>query len=342
MTKYLDSITDNMMEYLEITIKPNGTIIDIKDLFQRLSLDSIGFCAFGIEMNSFEDPNNSLMKNCKQSFTDLQIKNFTQSFTMNLLNYFPFLLYFVDTYGKQNYDKLRNLTQNIVENRTEFRNDFIDRLKDLNKNRKINGLTEDNIMAQGIGFFMAGFETTSNTMSTLCYNLAQNPQIQEKLFEEINKIETFDHETIINLVYLDAIIKENLRMYPPAVSLHRECKRDTKIGNILIKQGVNVKFPVWALHHSSEFYENPDKFRPERFLNETKENIEPYAYIPFGGGPRKCLGMRFALIEMKIALAKIFQKYQICTTPETKLDFHSGDSLFLSYPELKLRLKPRQ
>ena len=196
-------------------------------------------------------------------------------------------------------------------------------------------------MAQGIGFFMAGFETTSNTMTTLCYNLAQNPHVQEKLVKEIETFDKLDHETIHEMVYLEAVIKENLRIFPPAISLHRECKKDTIIGNILIKKGVNIKFPVWALHHSEDFYENPKNFQPERFLPESKEDIEPYAYIPFGGGPRKCLGMRFALIEMKIALAKLLQKYQLFTVPETKLSFHSGDALFLSYPELKLGLRPR-
>ena len=151
-----------------------------------------------------------------------------------------------------------------------------------------------------------------------------------------------NHETTNQMPYLEATIEEDLRIHPPVLSLDRECNKDTKIGDLMIKKGVNVKFPIWALHHSEDFFQDPEEFRPERFLKETKEDFHPYAYLPFGGGPRKCIGLRFAMIEIKLALAKLLQKYCIVAVPETKLDFFNGDIMLLSYPEVKVKLESRE
>lgn len=114
------------------------------------------------------------------------------------------------------------------------------------------------------------------------------------------------------------------------------------IGNVHFKKGVTVAFPIWAIHHDPEFFPEPDDFKPERFLSQEGTTIQPFAYIPFGEGPRKCIGLRFAMVQMKIALAKLLHKYNIVEAPETKLEFHPGDLFFLSFPEVKVKLECRE
>ena len=92
---------------------------------------------------------------------------------------------------------------------------------------------------------------------------------------------------------------------------------------------------------SEENFDQPFEFKPERFLKESKDSITSFSYIPFGGGPRKCIGMRFAMIEMKLAMAKLIRKFKIVEVPETKLDFFSGDYAFLSYSDLYIKLEDR-
>ena len=347
MTSYMDRVANTMIDHIEETLEKKGPVIEVKEIFQMLTLDTIGHCAFGIDINSFKNPDHELLKRCVQAFTDFRIKDATESIFFNFLKFFPGLAYWIDMYGKENYDWLRNMTKSIADNRKEPRNDFIDRLNELNVDKTTHNLSEEVIMAQGIAFFIAGYETSSNTLSTLCYNLAKNPEVQDKVYEEICKVTEendglISHETTSQMSYLEATIEEDLRIHPPVLSLDRECSKDTKIGNLMIKKGVNVKFPIWAMHHSEDLFQDPEEFRPERFMKDSKEDFHPYAYLPFGGGPRKCIGLRFAMIEMKLALAKLLHKYRIVAVPETKLDFNNGDLFILTYPEVTVKLEARE
>lgn len=351
MTGEMDKVVENLMSHLEKKIKSDGPVLNVKPLFQCLSLDTIANCAFGIDTNSFERPDNVLFQRCIRAFTDLQLKDMSENVMAHLLKLFPVLFGYIDAYGKENYGYLRDTTKDIVYARKEKRGDFIDRLKELNDglgkgthNDKV--LTENLIMAQGIGFFIAGFETSSNTMSTLCYNLAMNPDVQDKIVEEISQVleehnGRIDHETIGHMPYLEAAVDENLRLCPPVTRLDRTCNKTCQVGNMTITEGMTTVFPIWAMHHNPDFFPQPELFQPERFFKEAKNEIPQYAYIPFGGGPRMCIGMRFAMVEMKIALAKLLSKYRIVKAPETRLDFTTGDAFFLSYPEVKVKLEAR-
>ena len=126
--------------------------------------------------------------------------------------------------------------------------------------------------------------------------------------------------------------------------MNRECNKDVLIGNLQIKKGVRIQFPIWAMHHNPEYFPEPDVFSPERFLKNKDSlttEVLPFTCIPFGGGPRKCIGLRFAMTEMKIALAKLLQKFEIVLVPETKLDFKTGDFSFLSYSKLEVKIVSR-
>ncbi len=155
--------------------------------------------------------------------------------------------------------------------------------------------------------------------------MALHPEIQERLYKETES--AFDengeinYETLSKLPFLDSVISETLRLYPPLLRLEREAMEDIDLdnSNVKISKGVIVEIPVYAIHHDSEYYENPFVFNPDRFMPQNRSNIIPYSYIPFGAGPRNCIGMRFALLEAKLALAKITQKFRFFRTPKTEV-----------------------
>ena len=179
-------------------------------------------------------------------------------------------------------------------------------------------------MAQGWIFFIAGYETTATTLSFCSYELALHPEVQEKLFEEVESAVDskgeINYETLSKLPYLDAVLSETLRMYPPVIRLERRAMTDRyKLGDtgLVLNKGQEIEIPVYAIHHSEEFYPNPDKFYPERFLPENRNQIKPYTYLPFGAGPRNCIGMRFALMEAKLGIAQIVRRFRFFRTEET-------------------------
>ena len=210
-------------------------------------------------------------------------------------------------------------------------------------------LSETEIIANSVFFFVAGFETTSSTISHCMYNLAMNPHIQERLFNEVknamDKNESSDYYDLVinNIPYLDAVVKETLRMYPPAPENLREVNVDNyKIRNFTIEKNTMIIVPTHAIHHCPEYYPNPSKFDPNRFMPENKHLLVPYTYMPFGQGPRNCVGMRFAYQEIKLCMARLALIYQFHVTPNTpqKLTFRPGTPLLRS-SNFELRLTKR-
>ena len=121
----------------------------------------------------------------------------------------------------------------------------------------------------------------------------------------------------MDMKYMDMVIDETLRMYPPAPRLDRVASEDYEYEGIKIKKGQVVAVQIYALHHNPEIYPNPEEFIPERFSDENKKSRESVAYLPFGAGPRNCIGMRFAIIEIKLLLTSILSKYRFSTCEKT-------------------------
>ncbi|XP_075795493.1 thromboxane-A synthase isoform X2 [Pelodiscus sinensis] len=184
-------------------------------------------------------------------------------------------------------------------------------------------LSEDEIVGQAFIFLIAGYETTTNALSFATYLLATNPECQERLLQEIDefseKHDIPDYQNVRELPYLDMVIAETLRMYPPAFRFTRETLRDCVVRGQQIPAGAIVEIAVGHLHYNPEFWPEPEKFIPERFTAEAKLQHNPFAYLPFGAGPRSCIGMRMALLEMKMTLLRILQKFKFETSTETQI-----------------------
>ncbi|KAJ8364013.1 hypothetical protein SKAU_G00128440 [Synaphobranchus kaupii] len=184
------------------------------------------------------------------------------------------------------------------------------------------GLTDHEILSQSMMYIFVGYETSSSTLTFLAYNLATNPEIMKKLQEEIDEVfpnkAPVTYEAVMQMEYLDMALK-SLRIYPISARLERVCKKTIEINGVTIPKGTVVIIPVYALHHDPELGSEPELFKPERFSKENKDSMDPYVYLPFGAGPRNCIGMRFANAMMKLAVVQILQNFDLATCDETEV-----------------------
>lgn len=162
-------------------------------------------------------------------------------------------------------------------------------------------------------------------MSACIFELLDG-EIQDRLADELSK--ALDHlepeseeyfETVMTgIPYLDAVVKESMRKYPPVKRLERRVEvEEYKLGNVLLKKDQLVEIPCIAVHRSEEYYPDPNVFNPERFMPENKHLLVPYTYLPFGQGPRNCVGMRFAYQEIKMFLSKTVPNIKFFPTEKT-------------------------
>ncbi|XP_032617812.1 thromboxane-A synthase isoform X2 [Hylobates moloch] len=185
-------------------------------------------------------------------------------------------------------------------------------------------LTVDEIVGQAFIFLIAGYEIVTNTLSFATYLLATNPDCQEKLLREVDLFKEKHMAPEFcsleeGLPYLDMVIAETLRMYPPAFRFTREAAQDCEVLGQRIPAGAVLEMAVGALHHDPEHWPSPETFNPERFKAEARQQHRPFTYLPFGAGPRSCLGVRLGLLEVKLTLLHVLHKFRFQACPETQV-----------------------
>ncbi|XP_074653665.1 cytochrome P450 3A24-like [Tubulanus polymorphus] len=184
------------------------------------------------------------------------------------------------------------------------------------------GLLSDEILAQSFIFIVAGYENISNYMTYVAYCLALNPDVQDRLIDDIHRIigkQVPDYDNVRKIEYLEMVMNESARIHTLAPRLSREVSETTEIDGILFKKGWSVSVPVYAIHMDPEIWPDPDKFDPERFTAENSRDRHPCSYIPFGIGPRHCIAQRLSLFEAKVALVSILQDFKFIPCDETPI-----------------------
>ncbi|XP_050925216.1 thromboxane-A synthase [Lates calcarifer] len=194
-------------------------------------------------------------------------------------------------------------------------------------------MTEDEIVGQAFVFLLAGYETSSNTLAFTCYLLAIHPECQCKVQEEVDEFftryESPNYTNVQELKYLDMVICEALRLYPPGFRFARDIDCDCVVNGQFLPKGATLEIPAGFLHYDPEYWPEPERFIPERFTPEARASRHPFVYLPFGAGPRNCVGMRLAQLEIKMALVCMFHKYSVVACSETKvpLELKSSSTL---------------
>ena len=174
-------------------------------------------------------------------------------------------------------------------------------------------MTDKQLRDEAITLFLAGHETTANTLSWTWWLLAQNPAVEAKLHDELAAVlvgRAPSIDDLPKLVYTNHIITESMRLYPPAWGTARTAIEDVEIAGYSVPKNSGVSFAQWTVHRDPRWYDAPDEFRPERWEDDLLKRLPRFAYFPFGGGPRQCIGNSFALMEAAMVLATIAQQYR--------------------------------
>lgn len=210
--------------------------------------------------------------------------------------------------------------------------------------KNVKRMTNDEVVA-AVGILIAGGNDPVTSCLTFTLSLIVNhPECQDKLRQEIQeyveKRGSLDYGIVSSLQYLDAVVNESLRLYPPGtLGVVREAKIDYKFQDIIIPKGSTVCVPAYFIHRDPENWERPDEFEPERFLGDNKKKIDASIFQPFGEGPRNCIGMRLALYEVKYILAKLLINYRFEPGAKTEKKITVDDQVFLIAPKNGLHVR---
>ena len=184
-------------------------------------------------------------------------------------------------------------------------------------------LTHQELRDEVMTLLLAGHETTANALTWTLMLLAQNPEAEAKLREEVQSVLGERLPTIADipqLRYTEMVIKESMRLYPPAWTLGREVTHDCQIGNYRLNRGATVYVSQWVVHRDPRFFQNPEQFCPERWQDNLEQRLPRCTYFPFGAGPRVCIGKVFAMMEATLILAMIAQKFRLTLVPHHPIE----------------------
>jgi cytochrome P450 len=304
--------------------------VDMSDMFSKMTMEVILSIAFGRNVDVLGGEGGELYRCAQLMFRNLDSEGskFLQMliiigrFAPSTKSLFRRLTRLTTVSSAQQY--LVDVVQKIVSKREHDKSERMDLLQLLIEACRSEKKAIDSgfLSAMSVEALLAGYDTTSNALSFTSYLLALHPDVQDRLAEEIHKhlSENPDqslYDAANQMEYLDMVFQESLRLYPPVPVIGRACKADCVIGGIPIKAGMRVDVPIYAYHRRPEIWPEPDKFDPERFTAENKAGRHPYAHVPFGCGPRSCIGMRLAVLEAKMALIEVLDNYKLVRAPDT-------------------------
>ncbi|KAK5644023.1 hypothetical protein RI129_007868 [Pyrocoelia pectoralis] len=315
--------------------------ICLNDLFGRYTNEIIGRTTMGISFNSIKDTNNSFFHSCKH------LSNFSglKGITYIVYSLYPRLLQVIapSLIKSKATDFFLQLVKENMQYRIEAKiaqQDVVSLLmKYIQKrckkeeqqftSKELSNATIEEVAA-GVGVFLvAGFETVSYTLTYIAYELAKNPDVQEKVCNEIQKtLKNFNgdltYDAINSMKYMENVISETLRIHLFLSIIDRKCVKSYTIEPekpgekpIHLKKGDCVWIPAGAIHNDPRYYPNPQKFDPDRF-----NDYKTFSYMPFGIGPKNCLGSRFAMLESKLIIIEILRRFEIVPVNKTA----NGDS----------------
>lgn len=305
----------------------DGEVVDVNDTMTATTMDVLGRTLFGVDVT--ENP-------VVSEASDAILARFDTS------RFWSFLPDRLPTPTNRRYrqklDELRQFVDDLAQQRRQQQpeNRGDDLLSILVGFVEANDMTMEEFRDNMVTFLFAGHETTALGLTYTLLCLAQYPDIQADLRAEVDAVcdGTVSAADLPELERMEHVIDEALRLYPPVYMFFREAKRDVTLQGYEVPAGTTLVLPQWAVHRDPEWWDDPEAFRPERFNDADRPE---YAYFPFGGGPRHCIGMRFARMEMKTVLATILDEYCFKLVSEPNPDLIASTNLKPGEPiEIKL------
>ncbi|XP_050416662.2 uncharacterized protein LOC126830336 [Patella vulgata] len=320
--RHAEELIDNWRKQIE----KGDNILKVHHDLHNVTLDIICECGFGYTTEALCNPEQPETK----SLTAI-MSSFKPSFLRIIA---PFIALNLPTEEnksfKENMRRCDELIHDIITNKKQEINKQEGNMEERCTNlltmllfaRDVDthdGLSDKQIRDHVMTFMLAGHETTSSGMCWFLLTMAQNPEIQTRLRQEVTSLlpskgQPITFEDVEKMTYLNCVVKETLRLYPSAPMTFREAVNDDNINGYFIPKGTVINIHVGALHRNTKYWKEPEKFIPERFLDES--SIHPYSYMPFIAGSRMCIGYKFALLEMKVLLAFLIREFKFEVLPD--------------------------
>uniref|UniRef100_A0A0K8TUM3 unspecific monooxygenase n=1 Tax=Epiphyas postvittana TaxID=65032 RepID=A0A0K8TUM3_EPIPO len=312
--------------------------VDARDLMARYTTDFIGACGFGIDADALQDENSNFRKLGVKIFE----VNAKEIIILMLKSFFPYTFKHLKFLGKVE-KEFCDLVGEMLKQRNYKpcgRHDFIDLMLEIKEKGKMEcesmekmkpdgtpervsmEMSDELIAAQVFLFFTAGFETSSSSSSYALHEIAYNPEVQKKIQEDIDRVlakhnNKLSYDAIKEMHYLEWAFKEGMRVLPPVGSLIRTCRQKytfQELG-VTVDEGTRIEMSTQAMHNDPKYWDSPEEFRPERFSPESNEPKHKFAYLPFGSGPRACIGERLGLMQSLAGLAAILSQFSVAPAP---------------------------
>ncbi|XP_058453665.1 cytochrome P450 4C1-like [Malaya genurostris] len=308
---------------------------DIYSYVTLMALDSICETSMGISVNAQNDPDNDYVKNVK-SMSVLFLQRIFDPLVATPILY---ELIHPRAYKQRRIvQELHNFTDSVIAERRkqlqpngEKRHNFNQSDENLYSKQKMTFLDlllsvnvddeplDDLEIREEVDTFMfEGHDTTTSGISFTIYELARNQHVQDRIYEEIVSIlgknyreAELTYQVLQDFKYLEMAIKEALRLYPSVPFIGRHLTEDTELDGITLPAGVEILVAIYMIHRNPEVFPDPERYDPERFSEDAESKRGPYDYIPFSAGARNCIGQRFAMLEMKVAIIKLISNYRI-------------------------------
>jgi len=301
-----------------------GESFDAYAAMMRLALDVVARTLFGSEFERFDVVEESLR------VADRSYRNLWRTWRAFVRRWFPLAAF------RDLDDARRRLDAVVLELITKKRRnpgtDMLSKLVTLTDETGA-AMTDAEIRDEAMTVFLAGHETTALALTYSLHLLATHPAEYDRLIGEIDRELGGRRPTVADapkLPFTNAVVRESLRLYPPVWAMARLAARDTELLGVPLRQGTQVIVSQWVMHRDQRFFQSPEAFRPERWLNGECDALPRFAYFPFGGGPRVCIGQHFALLEVALILARFAQA--------VRFERASGETLELA-PVITLRPK---
>ncbi|KAF5289836.1 hypothetical protein FQR65_LT11722 [Abscondita terminalis] len=339
----IKKLCQNFVEHLDNPIFTNGEN-NVKELCEKYTMDVAILCALGLEGNSFKSENTECITNIKKIISPGSAMSLKVSILMLLPTLAKFLkIKFVPDEVIRYFKMMFKRTLHYRMENNIQRNDFFQDMYQFQQKFGEDIMSDIDIIGHSFRFFIDGYETNSNVLSHVLYDLGTNVSLQEHLREEIVKTlkngnEDLTFELLDKMTYLNKFIYESLRLHSPALFFSKRCTKTYKLPpistnskEVLIETGTPVVIPVHSLHYDSKYFPNPKKFDPERFSSNNV--LTKATFLAFGDGPRKCIGQNLGLAQIKVAIIYLVLHYDIRVNPKTKTPLEIDPTYFLLSPK---------
>ncbi|KAL1418762.1 hypothetical protein MTO96_025791 [Rhipicephalus appendiculatus] len=304
----------------------NEEDIDVKQLFGHYTLDVIARCAFGTRLDSHADQTNEFVTKSTHAFSGRLTPRLFVFFALPVLA----RVLRIRPFNSKIFLYFKQICQNVMKSRRDNQSLMMD--------------------AQEGELSYTAEDAAEHDNHRFILGLDVHPDVQNRLRDEVDECFRVngDHpslDVITKLKYMHCVVSESLRMYPAVMRIERSPCRDYILDRtgVKVKKGDLIAIPIYSMHHDPEYFPEPSKFDPERFSDQNLENIRPFTYLPFGEGPRNCIGARLALQAVKLCLLHTIRNVELVRTENTKvpLEFENGFNVVMTAKDITLGIRKR-